>query len=196
MEIERNTQGTVELIERADGKHEIAGYGAVYYDGTPGSEYDLGGGLFERFSPGCFDRCIAERQNVQIRYNHSGDWILGDVEGGAVVRCDQKGLRYSLPYDPEDPQHLAVRCKLQKGLIRGSSIGAAKPEYEFREESGKHIALVRSVKMIRDVGPVNDPAYKGASAMCRSADLDNQYNDWLRKKAETEKRLKRLHKNG
>jgi HK97 family phage prohead protease len=192
--ITRNTtEHQTQIVER-DGKKEISGYGAIYYDGTPSSEYHLGDNLYERIQPGAFDRPLAERENVEIRYNHSDDFILGDVEGGAVVKVDDKGLRYSLPYDAADPQHQTVLAKINKGLIRGSSIGMYGPQYRFTQENGKDIAWVTGVKKIRDVGPVGRPAYTGATATIRSADCDEQYQAWLKRKAETEKRLAKLAK--
>ena len=51
------------------------------------------------------------------------------------------------------------------------------------------------LEVIEDVGPVNNPAYKAAPAMMRSEQLNKEYDEWLRLKVETDKRLKRL-KNG
>jgi HK97 family phage prohead protease len=188
------TQHDTSIVERSGGAKEICGYGAIYFDGTPATEYDLGGGLVERIQRGCFDAAIAERQNTEVRYNHSPDFVLGDVEGGAVVRSDEKGLRYSVPFDPQDPDHAKVKSKIEKGLVKGSSFCAVGPTYRYADDNGTHVAWLTSVKVLKDVAPVNSPAYKGAPAMMRSAELDEGYKEWLRLKLETEKRLAKLKK--
>jgi HK97 family phage prohead protease len=185
--ITRNTQAEVNLIER-NGQHSIQGYGALYYDGTSGTEYQLDDNLFERFSKGAFDRPLAEKQNIEVRYNHSQDYVLGDTSNTAEVKVDERGLRYSVPFDSNDPDHAKVKAKIEKHLIKGSSI-AGVPVYRFDRENGKDIAWVVSMKTIRDLGPVNSPAYKAAPAMMRNAELDEQYKEWLRLKNETEKRI-------
>ena len=68
MEIIRSTETPVAMIER-DGKNYISGWGAIYYDGTTGSEYQIGDNLYERFARGAFDRAIAEGQDIKARYN-------------------------------------------------------------------------------------------------------------------------------
>ena len=186
--IERSIETQCELIER-NGKEEITGYGAVVFDGSPGTEYQLADNLWERFAPGAFDKYLASGNNIEIRFNHSSDFVLGDTQGAARCTVDEKGLRYSVPFDSTDPDHIKVRCKLQKGLIKGSSI-AGVPQYRFEDQAGKHIAWITSMRSIRDVGPVGTPAYKAAPAMMRSDDLDQQYKNWLLKQ-ETEKRVKK-----
>jgi len=189
--IERHTEQQAEIIER-DGQQEITGWASVYYDGTEKTQYHLGDNLYERIQPGAFDAALDQRQNVQVRYNRSDDWVLSDTETGAVVKTDEKGLRYSVPFDPQDPQHQSVKAKIQKGLIRGSSFGAMGPQYRYTEEAGKHIAWLVGVKVLRDCGPVNSPAYKGAPALMRSEECNRQYREWLKAREETEKRLKKM----
>lgn len=189
MEIIRNTSNhCTEIIER-DGKKEITGYGAIYYDNTPGSEYQIGPNLYERFAKGFADTAIASGQNIVVRYNHDDNFILDDTDNGAKVKADDKGIKYSVPFDSQDPDHLKVKSKIEKGLIRGSSIAATNPKYSFTEEGSKHIAWVTSVERVIDCSPVNNPAYKNAPAMLRSAELNEQYETWLKSKAETSKRI-------
>jgi HK97 family phage prohead protease len=194
MDIIRYTDNETCLIER-NGTKEISGYGALFYTGEPGTEYPLGDNLFERIQPGAFDKCLASGKNVAITYNHSRDFVLGDTEHGAVVRCDNMGLRYSVPFDPQDPDHQKVASKIHKGLVKGSSFAATNPKYRFEQENGKDIAWITSVDVLRDCSVVNDPAYKAAPAMLRSEELDSQYKEWLRLKAETEKRLQKIAKS-
>jgi HK97 family phage prohead protease len=190
-EIIRNTgsePNSVYLIERTDGKKEICGYGAIFYTGSPGSEHKIGENLFERFQKGCFDSAVASGSNIQIRYNHSADFILGDTDSDATVSTDDKGIKYSVPFDASNPDHQKVAKGIGK-WIKGSSIGAYNPTYRFDVEGGKHIAWVTDLEVIRDLSPVNSPAYKNAPAMMRSSELDEQYTSWLKAKAETDKRI-------
>ena len=134
-----------EIIERG-GQREITGYASVFFDGTANTEYKIGDNLYERINRSAFDRPLAQHQNTEVRYNHSQDFVLATVETGAVIRTDEKGLRYSIPYDPQDPQHQTVKSKGEKGVIRESSFQATKPTYRYAEDNGKHIAWLTSVK--------------------------------------------------
>lgn len=192
MEIRMTTDDT--KMEERNGQQYISGYGSVFYNpADPGTEYHLGGNLYERIDPQAFNQILAERSNVEARFNHSDDYILGDVESNTLeLRTDAKGLRYSVPFSADDPDHLKVRTKINKGLCKGSSFAFQPGKTEFTNEGDKHICWVRSIKRLRDVGPVSKPAYQASTAFVRSKEMDDNYAIWLeqeRLKIETEKRL-------
>jgi HK97 family phage prohead protease len=196
MELRYTVDGETMLEERGDGTSYLSGYASVWYDGTSGTEYHLGGNRYERIDPRAFDKVIQEKQNVEARFNHSQDFILGDVATGTLeLRSDKRGLHYRVPFDAQDPDMLKVRSKIKKGLIKGSSFGFIPAKIEWRSEGDKHVGTVREVLVLRDVGPVNNGAYKGTTAEYRSEAIERSYDEWLnneKMKSETEARLKKL----
>ncbi len=172
----RSTIRPVEIATR-DGSDEpthITGYAAVYYDGTPGTEYVVGT-MRERISPGAFDRAIAEQSDVVGLYNHSMDNLLGRSSAGTLaITTDDHGLRYSITIDPTDPDHQRILPKLKRGDVRGSSF-AFMPhdggDTMSRNADGQIIREISSVELF-DVGPVTSPAYEGTQAGLRCKEFE------------------------
>jgi HK97 family phage prohead protease len=180
------------ILER-DGKTYIAGYGAVVYDGTPKTEYYLGDKTYERFAPEAFLNW-KQTQPVECRYNHSKDHILGITPDTCELDMSNKGCFYRTQFDPTDSDHAKVRSKFDKKLIRGSSIGFWALDAKITKERDRKVITITKI-LIRDVGPVNTPAYSGASAMLRSAD-ERALAAWeaFEKTAERREIVRRLHK--
>ena len=83
----------VRATKREDGKPIIAGYGAVFYDGTPETEYKLWDDMVERIMPGAFDRAISEKHDVRGLFNHDPNHVLGRTKSGTMkLSVDSKGL--------------------------------------------------------------------------------------------------------
>src|ERR1700728_2523684 len=84
------------LAKRSDGTSEICGYGAVFYDGTPDTEYPMWPGAVERIMPGAFDRALRE-DDVRGLFNHDPNLLLGRTASGTMrLRVDDVGLWYSI----------------------------------------------------------------------------------------------------
>jgi HK97 family phage prohead protease len=197
--MEVRTTPTDTMMEERNGQQYIAGYASVFYDPKDsGTEYHLGGNLYERIDPQAFHQILAERSNVEARFNHSEDYILGDVASNTLqLQTDGKGLRYTVPFDAQDNDHVKVRSKINKGLCKGSSFAFRAGKTEFATDGDKHICWVRTVAELRDVGPVSKPAYTSATAQLRSKELEDNYKDWLQQeklREETQKRLEKFTK--
>ena len=153
---------------RANGQTTIVGHAAVFYDGTPATEYELYAGLVERVMPGAFNRAIHE-DDVAALFNHNPDCILGRTTAGTCrLTTDDKGLRYEI--DPPDTQAgRDVLVSLDRRDITGSSFGfVVRAQKWIDQEDGTTIRELHDVALY-DVSPVVFPAYGGTSAGIRSA---------------------------
>jgi HK97 family phage prohead protease len=161
----------VQIIERADDPPMIEGYAAVYYDPTDeGTEYELWEGAKERIAPGAFDRAIADAQDVIGAFNHNRHDVLGRVSADTLtLEADNRGLRYAIPMDAEDPDHTRLAAKLRRGDVRGSSFAFMPTQVRWEKVGDLEIRTIEDLDLI-DVGPVTEPAYTATSAGIRATD--------------------------
>lgn len=196
MQITRYTEDTTEIKRQANGKEYIGGYGAVFYNHSPETEYETPDGFIERIDPEAFNDSLLSGQPIESRFNHSREFVLGRSDlGTAQFSVDQKGLRYAVPYDANDPDHQKVRAKIKKGLIKGSSFcgSVSQDDIEIKRSANKTIVTIKKINL-KEAGPVDQPAYSGTDAVMRS-DLKSFVDCWEEKqkaKEETEKRIARL----
>lgn len=156
-------------VELRSEKH-IGGLAAVYYDGTPKTEYKLGPKLIERIHPGAFKEILESRSEVFGLYHHDESQLLGRLSSNTLQLTDEaRGLAYSINYDATDPIHQSVAAKIRRGDVTGSSFTFApkKQKYERRSD-GFTIRNIYEFATLRDVGPTHLPAYAGATAEFRS----------------------------
>lgn len=165
--------GKVTIEKRADGQRYITGYAAVFYrDGDAGTEYELGWGVVERIAPTAFNRAIAEQHDARALFNHDPNFVLGRVSAGTVsLSVDSTGLRYEIPVDEQDPDHLKVVRKIERGDIDGSSFGMIPKITKYIEQSDMVIREIADVDLF-DVSPVTFPAYQGTSAGLRGFSIN------------------------
>lgn len=171
----------VALEERAEGAPKIVGYAAVYYDGTPETEYELWKGVRERIMPGAFDRAIRE-DDVRGLFNHNPDNLLGRTSAKTLrLTSDKTGLRYE--NDPGDTTVARdVTEHIRRGDLQGSSFSFRVPPGGQRwvEEGDLEIREILSVELF-DAGPVTFPAYETTTTGLRSADgveARQSYDRW------------------
>jgi len=157
-------QGACRLV--GDEKKRIVGYGSVFWNGSPGTEYDIYGDgyLFERILPGAFDRAIRE-DDVRGLVNHNVDRIIGRTPLTMRLGVDATGLEYEI-----DPPSFAVDIveSIQRKDVTGASFSFIPTDSNpVRREGGRRILEITGVQLF-DTGPVTFPAYRGASAGIRS----------------------------
>jgi hypothetical protein len=153
---------------RSDGKPtRIEGYAAVFYDGTPGSQYELWENFVERIMPGAFDRALRDKHDVRGLFNHDANQVLGRTGAGTMrLSVDDTGLRYEI--DPGDTTAGRDTVEnLDRGDVDGSSFSFIPTVVTTREEGDFVVREITDVDLF-DVGPVTFPAYEGTSAMARS----------------------------
>ena len=96
------------------------------------------------------------------------------VDGVTVTLSkDQRGLHYSIEVDENDPDHLRVLPKIERGDLSGSSFGfvierASWHEAERDDGTKAEYREVESVRLL-DVSPVTFPAYGGTDVTLRAA---------------------------
>lgn len=172
----------VTLLKRAEGEEDkpqrIAGHAAVFYDGTPATEFKLWSDMTERIAPTAFDRAIKEAQDVRALKNHEPDNLLGRTAAGTLtLEVDARGLAYTI--DPPDT-HVGrdTVAEIARGDLDGSSFSfrVVKETFEDRAVSDDKDAPTITIRTIEDVdlydvGPVTFPAYEGADSGLRAADV-------------------------
>lgn len=177
----------------ANGAMTIEGYGAVYYDGTPGSEYALATDYVERILPGAFDDAIRDDDVVGL-YNHNADHILGRTSSGTMgLSTDSKGLRYEIDVNPDTAIGHEVAGHIRRGDLSGSSFAFRVLDENFRTEGGIDIREIVRVQLF-DVGPVTFPAYEGTTTGTRGgyapgADTDRPASRFTRRLAEVKRTI-------
>src|SRR5689334_17096562 len=103
MEMERRYTA-LPLQLRTDAKPMISGYASVY-----NRETVIMGLWRERVAPGAFESALAGKDDVRGLFNHNPDIILGrNTAGTLTLSDDEEGLRYEIPVDMEDPDHVRV----------------------------------------------------------------------------------------
>lgn len=157
---------------------EISGFAAVYYDGTPRTEYQLTADIIERVHKGAFDAVLNSGEDIFALYHHKEEMMLGRRSAGTLaLESDSRGLRYAVPYDATDPTHQTVAARIKRGDVRGSSVTWKIPpngqSFERRSD-GKVIRNIRQVAVLIDVGPTHIPAYTGTSAEMRAQLTEDQ----------------------
>lgn len=174
------------IESRADGDAPvlISGYGAVYYNSLdPESEYRVDYDLVERFRPGCFDKFLASDRDCFCAPFHDERRVLGRRSRLLTLSSDAKGLRYSVPYDSEDPDHVTIGAKIRRGDVSGASISFAAIAEEWRRDEVNQIVIREVIEAeLLHVGPVVGEAYAGTTAEIRT-DAGGNWNMLQERKA-------------
>lgn len=178
-------ESTVSIEKRADGKRVIVGYASVFYNSRKaGTESELWSGVVERIASTAFDRALADKHDARGVFNHNSDNLLGRVGAGTVrLSKDDRGLKYEIDVDEEDPDHKRVVRKIERGDLAGSSFAFTATRVEWTAEKNTEVRTILDVDLY-DVGPVTYPAYEGTSTGLRSSDktsIEAERSDWKQK---------------
>lgn len=175
----RSTQHPVKVEKRADGSPAIAGYGAVFYDGTPATEYvlwdDSYGRAVERILPTAFDGALTRPDDVRGLFNHEPSQLLGRTASKTMTLSkDSVGLKYEIQ-PGETAISRDVIAHIQRGDVSGSSFSFSIPNAGQRwtstsDQDGR-VNEVREILAVElyDTGPVTFPAYDKTTAGVRAA---------------------------
>ena len=159
----------IEVRKDDDGKQTVKGYAAVFYDGTPGTEYELWPGLVERIAPGAFDDVLSA--DVRALFNHDVNFVLGRTSAGtARVFVDSHGLGFEIT--PPASRADVIEA-LERGDVTGSSftfdVYSEGGKLSYEVEGDHEVRTIEKVARLLDVGPVTFPAYEGTEAYARDA---------------------------
>ena len=160
-----------EIEVREDDDKRLRGYAAVFYDGTPATEYELWDGVYERIDKGAFGKALrAKTPDTVALFNHNPSAILGRRSAGTLkLEVDKRGLVYAVDL-AETSIAGDVREHVRRGDLRGSSFAFVARKIlwskEKREGREVEIRLVKEAE-VYDVGPVTYPAYAGSTTALR-----------------------------
>ena len=154
-----------------DGKRMINGYAAVFYDGTPGTEYELWDNAMERIAAGAFSGIMADN-DCRCLFNHESCKVIGRTKAGTCrLSVDNIGLAYENDM-PDSSCGKDVFEAINRGDISGSSFSfiPSKVLWSQEERDGNMVDIrtIMEVSKLYDVGPVTYPAYEATSAAVRS----------------------------
>lgn len=171
----------VKLETRADGEApKIVGRAAVFYDGTPDTEFELwpaimdgdrvvSPAMIERIMPKAFNKALKEKQDVRGLFNHDPNLVLGRTSSRTLkLEKSLRGLDYEI--DPGKTTVAAdVMEHIRRGDVTGSSFGfeVLDQKFHYDEERQADIREIRSVNLF-DISPVTFPAYTSTSSVVRS----------------------------
>lgn len=151
---------TLELREQ-DGEQYFEGYAAKF-----GTETDLGG-FTESIERGAFDNVLND--DVRGLFNHDDNIVLGRTKSGSMtLTVDDVGQRYTIKYNPNDPDHVKVMEKVKRGDVDQSSFAFTIAEERIEKRSGKPHRSIVKFKRQYDVSPVTYPAYQDTTVAARS----------------------------
>jgi uncharacterized protein len=189
------TKANVRVEKREDGKRYISGYAAVFYrEGDKQTEYQLFTDLFERILPGAFTDAV-KQDDVRALLNHDPNQLLARSGNDLTLKEDSNGLWYEFPVDENDPDHLRVVAKLERGDLSGSSFGFMPTERRFVEYKDFDVVELAKVRLF-DVSPATFPAYEGTSVGIRSADgieqLKAERDAWKKSKQQNDSEMESL----
>ncbi len=150
------------LEYREEGEEKrFEGYAVIF-----NSETDLGW-FTEEIRDGAFEDVMND--DVRGLFNHDPDVILGRSKSGTMkLTVDARGVKYSIDYNPNDPDHVRVMEKVKRGDVSQSSFafGIKDAVWEIRE--GRDHRVITKLSRWYDVSPVTYPAYQDTTVAARS----------------------------
>jgi HK97 family phage prohead protease len=161
---------TVEIREEGEDKF-FEGHAFVI-----GEIADLGG-FTEEIAKGAADEVMSD--DVRGLFNHDDDYVLGRTKSGTMqLVSDERGLRYKIKYNPNDPDHVRLKEKVNRGDVSQSSFAFSVKDDKWEVRNGKDHRTVLKLRRLIDVSLVTYPAYQNTSVAMRSLNqIDNYKQD-------------------
>lgn len=155
---------TEPLEFREEGEeHFFEGYAFVYETRTDIGEFT------EEIARGAADDVMGD--DIRGLFNHDPNIVLGRTLSGTMkITTDERGMKYKIKYNPNDPDHVRVREKVKRGDVSQSSFAFRKKDDKWEMRDGKRHRTVLKFKKVIDVSPVTYAAYNDATVAMRSLD--------------------------
>ena len=150
-------------VDALGGITRITGHAALW-----DTETELFKDYYEVVRRGAFTKTIHEADVVGL-FNHDPNIPLARMSAGdLLLEEDDRGLRYEITIDREDPDALSVVRKIQTKKVKGSSFGfKAIKAPETMSADGKVLRELQEVQLF-DVSPVVYPSYQETDAQLRA----------------------------
>ncbi len=160
--------GDVELRAKGD-TVTIAGYAAVF-----NKDSEPLGGFIEQVAPSAFNKTLKEA-DIRGLFNHDSNYVLGRNKAKTMkLGTDATGLHYEIDANLDDPDHVRVIQKIERGDITGSSFGfrTVKDKWDDVDPDDGELPKRTLIEVkLFDVGPVTFPAYPDTEAQLSSRAL-------------------------
>lgn len=163
---------SVEMRAAEDGGEElhVEGYAAVFNQRTLLWESPFSGTkYYEIIDPGAVD-ARTDISDVILRYNHSDSALIlaRSSNGTLTVTPDATGLKISAKIAPttagKDIYQLIKRGDISKMSF---AFSVDKDSWESDQEAKTETRTIQHIRSVRDVSPVDFPAYDGTSISAR-----------------------------
>jgi HK97 family phage prohead protease len=150
------------LEYREEGEEKrFEGYAVIF-----NSETDLGW-FTEEIRDGAFEDVMND--DVRGLFNHDPDVILGRSKSGTMkLTVDARGVKYSIDYNPNDPDHVRVMEKVKRGDVSQSSFAFGIKDAVWETREGRDHRVITKLSRWYDVSPVTYPAYQDTTVAARS----------------------------
>ena len=169
--ISTETWPTEDVILRADAPDGMtfSGYAAVFNSFS----VDIGG-FREIIRPGAFASSLRKTPDVRFLINHDG-LPLARTPKTLVIYEDQRGLKVEANLDPNDPDVMRLKPKMDRGDVDQMSFAFRTISDSWRTERGEQIRELHEVDIDGgDVSIVTYPAYPATEAALRSLEAWKQ----------------------
>jgi HK97 family phage prohead protease len=152
----------LEMREEGEAQY-FEGYAFVY-----GAVADIGP-FTEEIARGAADSVM--KDDVRGLFNHGPNLVLGRTTSKTMtISADERGLKYSISYNPKDPDHVSLMEKIKRGDVSQSSFAFRTETDKWETRNGKDHRTITKFKRLIDVSPVTYPAYNEATVAARSLD--------------------------
>lgn len=138
------------------------------------------GSFTEEIARGAADDNLTD--DVRGLLNHDPNFVLGRNGKTMKLEVDSRGLKYTIKYNPNDPDHVRTMEKVKRGDISQSSFAFRTESDKWEKRNGKDHRTLLKFKRLIDVSAVTYPAYNEATVAARS--LDKIKGDYKRDLAE------------
>ena len=159
------------LEYREEGEEKrFEGYAVIF-----NSETDLGW-FTEEIRDGAFEDVMDD--DVRGLFNHDPDVILGRNKSGTMkLSVDKRGVKYSIDYNPNDPDHVRVMEKVKRGDVSQSSFAFGIKDAVWETRDGRDHRVITKLSRWYDVSPVTYPAYQDTTVAARSFEQVKKENE-------------------
>lgn len=167
--------------------NQLVGLVAPYWDGSPGSQYDLyhDGTTFERFARGCWDDFLMIKPRVLAYAHHDQRQVLGHTPKTLQLDLRDDGLHYSIDC-PDTTVGRDTKISVERGDVAGASVGMKNVVAQWTKEGSKNIRTIVKAELDH-ISPVASPAYPNTTAQLRDKyELERETQKWLEKISDLE----------
>lgn len=164
----------LELRTAKTGELRLGGYAARYNVASKPIASRAGGSFQEILKPGAFRDVLGDSDlDCVCLINHDANRVLGRTVSKTLrLASDNVGLQFEVDLSPNISFHRDLYESVKRGDLQGCSFAFQVGEDEWTESSAYPMRTIRSVKALRDVSVVLDPAYPSTDVGLRSEEVD------------------------